>query len=109
MLLFDQNLSPKLCKLLGNTFPDSKHVQDFRLEAAPDEEIWACATQNSLAIVTQDYDFIDRSSVKGYPPKIIHIGIGNSTTSRIFELLAMNSQNIQSFLKHPEESYFIIS
>ena len=108
MLLFDENLSPRLSKLIGNAFPGSKHVKDFDLESASDEQICTCAVQNKLTIVTQDNDFINRSSIKGHPPKIIHIAIGNSTTAQICKLLLTYSKNIQSFLENPEESYFII-
>ncbi|MDX6557954.1 MAG: hypothetical protein QOF72_1003 [Blastocatellia bacterium] len=35
-LLFDENLSPKLVRLLHDLFPDSLHVRDIALKAADD-------------------------------------------------------------------------
>jgi hypothetical protein len=39
-LLFDENLSPKLARLLVDLFPDSVHVRDVGLKAADDSEVW---------------------------------------------------------------------
>jgi predicted nuclease of predicted toxin-antitoxin system len=35
-LLFDENLSPKLVRLLHDLFPDSLHIRDVALKAAND-------------------------------------------------------------------------
>ena len=42
-LLFDENLSPKLVRLLEDFFPNSKHVRDVGLEAADDLLVWQYA------------------------------------------------------------------
>jgi predicted nuclease of predicted toxin-antitoxin system len=39
-LLFDQNLSFKLIRLLADTYPDSIHVRDLGLVEADDLTIW---------------------------------------------------------------------
>jgi len=39
-LLFDQNLSPKLVRLLEDLFPDSVHVRDVGLKSADDLIVW---------------------------------------------------------------------
>jgi len=38
-LLFDQNLSPRLLRLLADLYPDSTHVRDVGLRDASDAEI----------------------------------------------------------------------
>jgi predicted nuclease of predicted toxin-antitoxin system len=38
-LLFDENLSPRLPRLLAEQFPDSVHVRDCGLKGAPDGAI----------------------------------------------------------------------
>jgi predicted nuclease of predicted toxin-antitoxin system len=38
-LLFDENLSFRLCDLLADLFPNSLHVRDAGLASAPDQ-IW---------------------------------------------------------------------
>jgi hypothetical protein len=39
-LLFDENLSPQLVRLLSDLFPDSVHVRDVGLETADDAVVW---------------------------------------------------------------------
>jgi len=38
-LLFDENLSHRLVRLLTDVFPDSVHVRDVGLQAADDSEV----------------------------------------------------------------------
>lgn len=39
-LLFDENLSPELVRLLNDLFPNSIHVRDVGLKAADDPVVW---------------------------------------------------------------------
>ena len=39
-LLFDQNLSPRLVRLLADIFPDSDHLREVGLRDEPDASIW---------------------------------------------------------------------
>ena len=39
-LLFDQNLSPRLVKLLADIFPDANHVFPLGLDESEDTEVW---------------------------------------------------------------------
>jgi len=70
-LLFDQNISFKVSKKIQNIFPEAKHLSDLRLEGSRDIEIWQYAKANNYCIVTFDFDFIDLSTLNGFPPKII--------------------------------------
>lgn len=56
-LLFDQNLSFKLVRLLADVYPDSVHVRDLQLVEADDLTIWRYAAERELAIVSKDSDF----------------------------------------------------
>jgi predicted nuclease of predicted toxin-antitoxin system len=84
-LLFDQNISYKVCSKIHGSFPEAKHLSDLRLEGASDFEIWEFAKINNYCIVTFDFDFIDLSTLKGFPPKIIWLRVGNTTTGKIAE------------------------
>ena len=42
-LLFDENLSPKLVRLLDDLFPNSIHVRDVGLKASDDLVVWQYA------------------------------------------------------------------
>jgi predicted nuclease of predicted toxin-antitoxin system len=45
-LLFDQNLSPQLPRLLADIYADSTHVREVGLREADDSEIWDYAKTN---------------------------------------------------------------
>lgn len=70
-LIFDQNLSPRLCQSLTSLFPASVHVRDVGLREAEDARIWEDAADHGFAIVTKDADFRQRSFLEGHPPKIV--------------------------------------
>ena len=53
-LLFDQNLSPRLPRLLSDLYPGSAHVREVGLRDAGDAAIWEYARQQGFAIVSKD-------------------------------------------------------
>ena len=55
-LLFDENLSPKLSRLLEDLFPKSIHVRDVGLQATDDPLVWEYAKNNGLTPVSKDAD-----------------------------------------------------
>ena len=69
-LLFDENLSPKLVRLLSDLFPDSVHVRDVGLKAADDPIVWKYAQDNGLMICSKDSDMHQRSFVLGLLRKL---------------------------------------
>ena len=107
-LLFDQNLSFKLVAQLSPIFSGSRHVQDFELSRASDDEMWGFAKENDFAIVSKDSDFLQRALLRGHPPKLIYVRVGNATTQRIGELLLGSRQAITDFLSDPVESALTI-
>ena len=84
--LFDQNLSPRLSRLLADIYPESIHVRDVGLRDSADLEIWQYAKQNGLALVSKDSDFQQWSLLYGAPPKFIWLRVGNCTSARIESL-----------------------
>ena len=66
-LLFDNNLSHKLCSLLQSAYPDSAHLARLGLGDSPDREVWNYAKQNDFTIVTKDEDFNYLSRLYGFP------------------------------------------
>ena len=98
-LLLDQNISRKLVDGLEHLFPGSSHVYLLGLHRVSDEEIWNYARDNGFTIVTQDFDFNERSLIHGYPPKVIWLRTGNTSTENIKRLFMRHSQDIISFAK----------
>jgi predicted nuclease of predicted toxin-antitoxin system len=96
-LLFDQNVSPLLANRLSDLFPGSVHVSTVGLERADDVDIWLYATENSFVIVTKDADFSDMGVVRGSPPKVLWLRLGNCTTSQIETVLRTRFTAIEEF------------
>jgi predicted nuclease of predicted toxin-antitoxin system len=96
-LLFDHNLSQRLIRQLEDLFPDASHVALVGLERASDDDIWQHARQNGCIIVTKDSDFRDLSVLRGFPPMVIWLRIGNCSTSEIERLVRRSHATIAAF------------
>ena len=94
-LLFDQNLSPKLVNRLADLFPGSSHVQSVGLDCATDDVVWDYARQNGFAIVSKDEDYNSMSVVRGSPPKVIWLLLGNCTTAQVEAVFRRRFADIQ--------------
>lgn len=96
-LLFDHNISPRVVARLADLFPDASHVALVGLERATDSVVWAYAEANGYWIVTKDSDFSDLSIVRGFPPRVVWLRIGNCTTREIESLLRYHHQTMIAF------------
>lgn len=96
-LLFDQNLSFKLCNLLTDLFPGSAQVRLLGLAEAEDRVIWEHAKANGFTLVSQDSDFADMAALFGPPPKVILLRCGNQPTSVVAQLLRTQAGALQNF------------
>ncbi len=99
-LLFDENISFKLCNRLDDIYPDSTHVRFVDLQNADDFEIWQYAKKHEYVLVTQDSDFNDLSVLNGFPPFVVWIKTGNSRVSELEALLRAHSISIREFLEN---------
>ena len=86
-LLLDQNISFRILKQISDVYP---------------EAIWEFARKNHYNIVTFDSDFYDLSVIKGTPPKIIWLRIGNTSTISIAKVLIDNQELIREFIQSPD-------
>ncbi len=68
-LLFDQNLSYKLCDRLADLFPGSAQARKLKLDTADDRTIWEFAKANGFTIVSHDIDFADLAAVGVRPQR----------------------------------------
>ncbi len=97
-LLFDQNISPRILKLLPENFEGCQHIRFVGLENESDISIFKFAERNDNEVVTFDSDFVDLDALYGTPPKIVYLNTGNLTTKNISDLLLSNSLRIQHYL-----------
>lgn len=100
-LLFDQNLSFKLCSRLGDLFPGSSQVNLIGLAAADDRVVWRHAGENGFVLVSLDADFAEMSALLGPPPKLIWLRRGNQPTEVVANLLREQATIIAAFEHDP--------
>jgi predicted nuclease of predicted toxin-antitoxin system len=108
-LLFDHNLSPRLVNRLADLYPDSNHLFNLNLDTAEDFLVWQYARDNDFIIVTKDSDFSELSLLRGFPPKVIWIRIGNSTTNEIESLIRSHTEEINNFYRASSLGILILS
>lgn len=107
-LLFDQNLSPRLPKILENIFPNSIHIRHIGFVEATDTQIWKYAGANDFTIVSKDTDFQQRSLLLGHPPKVVWLRVGNCPVKTIEDLLRKHSVSIHIFGLDNNKSYLVL-
>lgn len=107
-LLFDENLSSKLVLLLAEAFPGSAHVRDLGLRGAEDERVWTYAREHGYCIASKDNDFRQLSFLRGAPPKVVWLAVGNAPTMAIAELLRREQSRMLSFEGDGEASLLVL-
>src|SRR5688572_14932408 len=108
-LLFDENLSPKVPRLLASLFPLSAHVRDCGLKGCSDEEIWEYARDNGFTLVSKDSDFHQRSLLYGPPPKLVWLRIGNCTREQLLDLIIAHENDIRALGSDQLEAVIVLS
>lgn len=93
-LLFDQNLSHRLPRLLDSLFPGSTQVRLVGLDRADDRTVREWAATQGYAIVTLDADFADLATLHGAPPKVVWLRCGNRPTPYVAELIRRRAAEI---------------
>ena len=96
-LLFDQNLSFRLCQDVADLFPESSHVRLLGLSEATDRALWDYAKLQGFAIVSQDADFAEMAALLRSPPKVIWLRAGNQSTTTISAVLRRHVDLIRAF------------
>ena len=93
-LLFDEQLSERLCSILADVLPDSLQVREIDAGGAPDTTVWQLAQERGCTLVTKDEDFHRLSVLRGAPPKVVWLRIGNCTTDDVAKLLRRHAADI---------------
>jgi predicted nuclease of predicted toxin-antitoxin system len=107
-LLLDQNLSPRLAERLRDLFPESAHTRHLGLESASDDTLWVRARQDRFAIVRKDGDFGELSVVRGFPPKVVWLQLGNCSTSQVEAALRRHREALELFDADSTAGIFVI-
>lgn len=107
-LLLDEQLSEALCHQLRDVFPDSAHVRTLLGPSTPDEQVWTLAIEQGFVLVTKDEDFHRLSVLRGSPPKVVWVRLGNCTTNDIAELLRRHYRDIETFVDQNEVTFLAL-
>ena len=101
-LLLDHNISHKLCARLSDLYPDSSHTRFLDFERAADPEIWFHARTHGFIVVTKDKDIAEFAVLKGAPPKVVWLRMGNCNTHAVEDALRANVEKILALVEHTE-------
>ena len=107
-LLFDENLAARLVALLADVYPESTHLAHAGLLGAPDAAVWAHAAADGYVLVTKDEDFQRLSVVRGPPPKVVWIRLGNCATADVARLLRLRRDDLERFVAHDEAAFLAL-
>jgi predicted nuclease of predicted toxin-antitoxin system len=107
-LLLDENLSECLIPRLTDLFPGSTHIRTLGLSGASDTSVWEIARDGGYLLVTRDEDFVGMSILRGTPPKVVWLNIGNARNAFIAALIRGHAEGIERFLAHDEYSFLAI-
>jgi len=108
-LLFDQNLSHRLVRLLSDVYPGCEHVRNVGLKEASDTLVWSFARDNGFTVVSKDSDFHQRSLLLGFPPKVVWVRLGNCSTAAVERLLRSHRDDALEFEADASATFLILS
>ena len=107
-LLFDENLSEALLPALADLYPGALHVRSLGRGGYSDGEIWTLAAREDCILVTRDEDFLQLSVLRGAPPKVVWIGVGNCSNAALVSLLRSRHAEIERFAAHEEATFLAL-
>lgn len=108
-LLLDNNLSPRLVRLLSDTYPECAHVHDLGMGTALDTEVWRYAAEYGYTIISKDADFYQRSLLFGAPPKIVWLRIGNCTVAEGAAVLRERYIEVRHFVEASGADFLVLA
>lgn len=71
--------------------------------------MWRHAAAAGFAIVTKDDDFRQRGFVRGAPPKVIWVRLGNCTTDEVETILRARYADVLAFDTDPAAALLVLT
>jgi len=65
--------------------------------------------REQFTIVSKDTDFLHRSLLRGHPPKVIQLRLGNCSTQSIQNLFIRKEAMLKEFIENPNEALLVIT
>jgi predicted nuclease of predicted toxin-antitoxin system len=107
-LLFDEQLSDALPAVLTDVFPGSLQVRTLPGIGVSDERVWQLAIEHACLLVSKDEDFHRLSVLRGAPPKVVWLRLGNCRTEAVAELLTRQAAALQLFAEQEEATFLAL-
>jgi predicted nuclease of predicted toxin-antitoxin system len=101
-LLFDHNISHKLVARVVDIFPESSQTRLLNLSRTNDPQLWLIAKTHGFVFVTKDKDVAELAILRGAPPKVLWLRMGNCKTVVIERVLRKNFDAIERLVEDPE-------
>ena len=101
-LLLHENLSRRLVVPLSAPCPGTTHVVFAGLERASDEQVWAYARDQGFVIVTKDDDFSALAALRGRPPQVIKLTLGNVDNATALAALIDHKETVLARLSETD-------
>lgn len=70
--------------------------------------MWEHAAAHDFILVTKDEDFHRLAVLRGFPPKVVWVRLGNCTTADIVQLLRASIEQIVAFAADPEAAFLAL-
>lgn len=87
-LWIDAQMSPAIATWISSNFAMSAiAVRDLGLRDATDQEIFLAAKRENAIVMTKDRDFVLLLDRFGPPPQVIWVTCGNTSNTRLKEIL----------------------
>lgn len=102
-LLLDHNISHKLVARLADVFPESTQTRLLNLGRTNDAQLWLFAKTNGYLFVTKDRDLAELAILRGAPPKVIWLRMGNCNTAFVERTLRANIDTITRLAGDPQQ------
>ena len=91
----DTQLPPVLAKYLAEKQFDTIHTTDFPDgHLLQDREIVRIAIAENRIVITKDSDFLDNYLLKGAPPKILLLKLGNTSNQDLLHFIDLYLQQV---------------
>jgi predicted nuclease of predicted toxin-antitoxin system len=103
-LLLDHNLSHKLVDRLADVYPGSTQTRLLGFASTGDSEIWFYARTHGYIFVSKDRDIAELAVLRGAPPKVVWLRIGNCTAADVERTLRANVDAIRALVDDPDSA-----
>ena len=95
--IVDTQLPPKLSTFLNGIGHNSWHTTDYpNGHLLKDKEIRQIAIDEDRIIISKDNDFFDHFLLKGSPPKVLLVALGNISNNDLIQLFETHISTIEN-------------